>query len=65
MEWISIKDKKPKEDEIVLTFSMLWYTNPELEMFPVAINHFFQLKEKWPGCEQVTHWMPLPKPPKE
>jgi hypothetical protein len=67
-EWISVDDRLPKPDEYVLCFykdlyGKRWYTvgrvkswddKRELESDPDD----YQLDE-------VTHWMPLPKPPVE
>ena len=52
-EWISVKDKMPKKNTEVLTITKdNWYrvitTGLSRSLLP----------------SQVTHWMPLPKPPK-
>ena len=54
-QWISVKDRLPESDELVLTYSeeisghrfRLIVPNIHLSAFPSS----------------VTHWMPLPKPP--
>ena len=57
-EWISVKDRLPEKDGIYLTFNK----KKEYEF------HFFQAgKQMWPAIwkeDGVTHWMPLPEPPK-
>jgi hypothetical protein len=57
-EWISVKDRLPEKDGIYLTCNK----KKEYEF------HFFQTgKRMWPAVwaeDGVTHWMPLPEPPK-
>lgn len=56
MKWISVKDKLPETDDLVLTFSTeitghkyrLIVPNMNISTFPTS----------------VTHWMPLPESPK-
>ena len=68
MKWISVNDKLPEDTRAVLTFGS----------HPTPIVGFYNsLWEKWfcylgTGIEMddsfmdyVTHWQPLPKPPKE
>jgi hypothetical protein len=51
-KWISVKERLPDENEMVLAW-----------VAPCGDLHFCF------GCEltgfEVTHWMPLPEPPKE
>ena len=57
-EWISVKDRLPEENGIYLTFNK----KKQYEF------HLFQVgKRMWQGVweeDGVTHWMPLPEPPK-
>lgn len=62
MEWISVKDRLPEDIINVLIY------NPELEGgVDVA---FYDINEnEWCGLSSyrligITHWMPLPEPPK-
>ena len=56
MEWISVKDRLPETNDLVLTYSeeisghryRLIVPNINISTFP----------------QSVTHWMPLPEPPK-
>ena len=66
-EWISAKDRLPKIDQKVLVYD----AGDETEI------HVYHLREDLDGLywddeggwavdfENVTHWMPLPEPPKE
>ena len=61
-EWISIKDRLPEEYVKVLT-----YAGPNCEM---KVDHIVIGYEPIWACRyeaersKVTHWVPLPKPPK-
>ncbi len=58
-EWISVKDRLPKEDDWVIGGNHkrvefgVWMGDKK----GFAIPHFNYM------CLQITHWMPLPKPP--
>lgn len=59
MEWISVNDRLPEYERPVLGY------DSEIEMVDI-VNYisgkFFDLD----GIQtDVTHWMPLPEPPKE
>ena len=62
-EWISVNDRLPEDICPVLV---------ALEGLNIAFHGFCQ-DEKWwkvgagtrPFTQKVTHWMPLPQPPKE
>ena len=57
-EWISVKDKLPEKDEVVIicTDKNFVYAGELIE------DTWFLDNDSW--TETVTHWMPLPKPPK-
>lgn len=61
MEWISIKDKLPNENQDVIFYC---------ERYPHLIAIGNSRKEvivyagaRYRVSDEVTHWMPLPKPP--
>lgn len=58
MKWISVKDKLPKLDKDVLVWdgnymSVMWIDRNE--------NRFKSMDSLY---HDVSHWMPLPEPPK-
>lgn len=68
-EWISVKDKLPKDDMRVLVyrddytdsiyFGRYFYSLHEPRDVPIfGIGGIGQ-------TDKVTHWMPLPEPPKQ
>lgn len=70
-EWISVKDRLPEdEDEIVLVIAS---GKPKHN---ITLNRAYELANYSPEegwilteypeweCATVTHWMPLPEPPK-
>ena len=59
-EWISVKDRFPKENEEVLAFAgFIFYAKYVHPLYP---HGFFDLIEEL-IYQNVTHWMPLPNPP--
>ena len=66
--WISVKDRLPDKDVFVLTYgdgimevmklSDATVAGVTLEMWKTNDDYFI-----W--TEDVTHWMPLPEPPKD
>ena len=53
-EWILATDRVPKEDEVVLTWGKQG-----------AVLLDWRHDNKWCCFSGITHWMPLPEPPKE
>jgi len=65
-EWISVKDKLPEEDEMMILFYSteggVCSGNYEVE------EEVYYSLDYIGGAgyrKSVTHWMPLPEPPKE
>lgn len=79
MDWISVKDRLPDEDSAYIVFYHEWSNGEFLPKYDdryVDILKFFRgLGWRLPVCvdkrcendtnREVTHWMPLPEPPKE
>jgi hypothetical protein len=69
--WISVKDRLPEADELVICFGRAFCQNgPSVEQG--RYNKWGQWQNcEWDGCggyeyfDEVTHWMPLPKPPEK
>jgi hypothetical protein len=61
-EWISVKDRLPENGQRVLCYNKYMYVKDYDCVF-------YDGDFNWTGSrigqiEGVTHWMPLPKPPK-
>ena len=69
MEWISVKDRLPNPSETVgytWNGSMIGHEdryNHAKEMFEEAILDYERFK--YVECSDITHWMPLPEPPRD
>lgn len=61
MEWISVKDKLPEDDEYVLVYHS-WDDYITSGYFD---DHGWETDIPWAPEGKVTHWMYLPKAPKE
>ena len=64
MKWISVEDRLPEKGECVLTFEPHCIDNPDKGICCSVVGSGFTDK-KSNGTPWVTHWMPLPEPPKE
>ena len=53
-QWISVEDELPKERD--------WYL-----IYDASMSHDVCMwyGDCWGNCYNVTHWMPLPQPPKK
>lgn len=66
-KWTSIGDCLPERGGYYLVHQM----NPKFKVSVIQLARFNETQEKWLGAQAlcsldyVTHWMPLPKPPKE
>ena len=61
MEWISVKDRLPDHYKNVLAFGnegiiIAQYYGEDFGNWATTMNK---------SSDHITHWMPLPKPPKE
>lgn len=60
-EWISVEERLPEVGE-----SVLGYTKERDECFVVTYSNTFKsfFSGQFPN-DNITHWMPLPEPPKK
>lgn len=66
MKWINVEIEKPKNGEDILTFDKsrenisteIYYDEGIFYEWSEKLERYFQ-------NENITHWMPLPEPPKE
>ena len=65
-EWIRVEDRLPRYNRHVLTFT------PTMAM-PIVVDQYCgywgdddddEWYEGWWSKRKITHWMPLPEPPK-
>lgn len=67
-DWISVKDRLPDFGTKVLTYSKFGHISDRILNKHVNANGaellFFSPDGMQPGRD-ITHWMPLPEPPKE
>lgn len=62
MEWISVKDRLPEDDAMYLVYGRIGYGI----MFAIYYGDGEWLTDDLTNITRfVTHWMPLPKLPKE
>lgn len=58
-QWVSVKDRLPDPNNFVLTIDKLGF------FYMDRVNKNGKWDEQDGGFNPVTHWMPLPEPPKE
>jgi len=70
--WISVKDRLPKEDVAVLVYGQVLNDPPDVIGVRRRYNGDQDWKHTWESEDgfiyredDVTHWMPLPEPPKD
>ena len=62
MEWISVRDKEPLKDGTIY----LGYENGKIFVFGFSMSDWHEASMGEIAYEVCpTHWMPLPKPPKD
>ena len=62
-EWISVKDRLPELHTKVLCCGVKG-GRFIAETSEWGEGHIYWTKRDGKGCSEVTHWMPLPEPPK-
>ena len=56
-EWISVKDRLPEYNKDVLVYTKMGYMDVDFNKSSFSANFYRNNRD-------VTHWMPLPEPPK-
>ena len=63
-KWISVKDRLPEEDEDIIAFCY-YHESWQTQVCHLSSNYEGQWYTSVAGqWVRVTHWMPLPEPPK-
>ena len=71
MQWISVNDRLPEHMEDVVAFTdrkrclIVKYNHHNLPFSDEPIGWCFRSWMMPYDAEQITHWMPLPKPPRD
>ena len=70
MEWISVDERLPELSTLVICYCNNGFINSGYLNYPGTKDNFNLcstglLKYFSCGSETVTHWMPMPEPPKE
>lgn len=60
-KWISVKERLPEEGEDVLVY----LGEGIFEICWTLKDGFWETRDSYLDTDAVTHWMPLPEPPKE
>jgi len=71
MDWIKIEDQTPEDGQVVLTYFKELNNPIEISVYKNLVgtddeifgHNCFSNKSGW-LTDDVTHWMPLPDPPK-
>jgi len=63
MNWISVKERLPKQEDADENGKVLLYreTNPDQSTMSKSIYDWKMVRY----CDNETYWMPLPKPPED
>ena len=62
-KWVSVKDMYPRKGQTVI--ALLSYTRTHIEYELAEFNgKYFDADDAYLPSQLVTHWMPLPEPPK-
>ena len=66
-QWISVKDRLPESTDLYLINAVHRYNKTD-GYRSAQVRLYFKDDDEWhglPDLYEVTHWMPLPEPPKE
>lgn len=63
-KWISVKESLPEEGVTVLVYNKGSYEYFTAEYCPTTFNDWISSFYRF-NSDDITHWMPLPKPPKD
>ncbi len=63
--WVSVKDRLPAPGEYVLTYTYEHEAGYVVAYYGSSSDMFFYETDGATSSISATHWMPLPRPPKE
>lgn len=64
MQWVSVDDRLPEKDETILVWVGTMCTRACVGKTPYGPAWYLIDKNCYLNWWSVTHWMPLPEPPK-
>ena len=64
-EWVSVEDELPARDGVYLVFTTRGSVTTAHFYAEKTFSDGHRKSANWQGNRNVTHWMPLPKSPKE
>lgn len=67
MNWISVKDRLPEDEEAVLVYYR-FDDESKMSFYGILTYYVYDPYPHWQHEStglKVTHWMPLPEPPEE
>lgn len=59
--WVAVEDRMPEKNTPVLVVTSGVVTEMEWDGYA----WYYGPNEAWEGCNTVTHWMPMPEPPRD
>lgn len=65
MEWISVKDRLPKVGTGCVVWYKSKYTYAHIRTATYLGSNYFSTTGIQHQTFEITHWMPIPEPPKE
>ncbi len=70
MKWVNVKNRLPENNQEILVYSISLERKCGKKLSPLACYYYNGFKtyndkesQKWLDSVEITHWMPLPKPP--
>lgn len=65
MQWVSVADRLPRKDDVVLVWVGTVWVRACLGKTPYGQAWYLVDRNSYINIHNVTHWMPLPPYPKE
>jgi len=65
--WISVKDRLPEiwDDYLAFGYGPTIPASCFVAVYDPKSNKWYDMHTDWDWSDVITHWMPLPEPPKD